>query len=153
MEVVHYLNMKKHLKGFTLIELLVAIAIIGILVTIATFAMQGARESARDARRKSDLEAIASALELYRSDCNGYPNSPLGATMTGSPVLPNPPSCSGTYMSAVPTDPQSSSRSYSYTKSGATYTLCAALEQPPTGSAPSGCGSCGVTCNYKIARP
>ena len=67
--------MKKIYKAFTLIELLVVISIIGILIAISIFGLSGARESARDARRKSDLELIRSGLELYKADCNTYPGS------------------------------------------------------------------------------
>jgi len=52
-------------KGFTLIELLVVIAIIGLLSTTIMTSLNGARIKARDARRKTDLEAVRKALELY----------------------------------------------------------------------------------------
>ena len=42
--------------GFTLIELLVTISIIGILIGLSVFGLQGARQSARDAKRKADLD-------------------------------------------------------------------------------------------------
>ena len=60
-------------SAFSLIELLVVIAIIAILLAVSAFGLQGSRASARDAKRKSDLEAIRSALELYKSDHNYYP--------------------------------------------------------------------------------
>lgn len=65
-------NIRKS-AGFTLIELLVVIAIIGILTAIGTFAYSSAQMRARDARRKSDLQMIQSALELYRYDNGNYP--------------------------------------------------------------------------------
>lgn len=60
-------NLVKVNKGFTLIELLVVIAIIAILSTIGLTLFNGAQQNARDARRKSDIDAIAAALEGKRS--------------------------------------------------------------------------------------
>jgi type II secretion system protein G len=140
-------------KGFTLVELLVVVAIISLLAAISLFALQGARQSARDTKRKSDLEIIRSGLELYRADCNNYPASiTYGSSLTGSG---SPITClaSNVYISKVPSDP-SSGRNYSYVRSGTTYTLCASLEQAPNPSmSTSGCGSCGVSCNYKVTGP
>ena len=137
-------------SAFTLIELLVVISIIGILVAVSAFGLQGARESARDARRKADLETIRSGLELYHSDCNVYPTgsgsvvSALGASLSGS--CPN----SITYIQSVPNDPISD-RNYYYSSDGSTYELCAAVETE-TGSA--GCaGSCGITCSLRLTNP
>ena len=123
--------MKKN-AGFTLIELLVVISIIGVLLAISLFGLQGARESSRDARRKADLEMIRGGLEIYKSDCNIYPAS-LGSSLVGSG---SPTSCAAanTYISSVPSDPLSPARVYTYTRlTTSTYTLCATLEQ--TGAA------------------
>lgn len=84
-------------SGFTLIELLVVIVIIGVLATLATVALSSAREKARDARRVSDIKQIMTALELYYSDANSYPN-----TITKD----SPIAYSGvTYMAKVPGNP------------------------------------------------
>ena len=139
-------------RGFTLIELLVVISIIGILMAISLFGLQGARESSRDARRKSDLELIRSGLEIYKSDCNIYPAS-LGSSLVGSG---SPTSCAitNTYISSVPVDPLSSARSYRYARiSTATYELCASLEQGGSTVTCGGSSNCGITCNYKITNP
>ena len=139
--------------GFTLIELLVVISIIGILISISLFGLQGARESSRDARRKSDLELIRSGLEIYKSDCNIYPAS-LGSSLVGSG---SPTSCAvaNTYISSVPKDPLDPNRLYPYSRpTTTTYILCASLENPPSPAVDvTGCGSCGLTCNYKVANP
>jgi general secretion pathway protein G len=141
-------------KGFTLIELLVVISIIGVLAAVSIFGLSGARESARDARRKSDLELIKSGLELYRADCNVYPSS---ITFDGNWDLigtGTPTSCAiaNTYITDVPTDPIPASRSYRYETTTSGYYLYAGLEQQGlsnyTGKT---CGS--VTCNHRISNP
>lgn len=137
-------------NGFTLIELLVTMGIIAILVSLSIFALQSARESARDAKRKADLEEIRTALELYRADCGHYPNA--NANQVPNP-LTGTGSCSGnTYMQEVPEDPVSGNI-YRYNRSSNTsYTLCAFLEG---GGSDAGCGSCGSAgaCNYKTTNP
>lgn len=105
-------------KGFTLIELMVVMAIIGILVGLTLTAFVGSRKSARDGKRKADLEEIRSALEMCRTDTGSYPGSvSFGGSLT----------CGGTtYMGFVPVDPiNSSPYIYTYSGGGNSYTLCA----------------------------
>lgn len=64
-------------RGFTLIELLVVIAIIGILATFIVASFTSAQKKARDAKRKSDLDAIKKALEIVKSNCDGSAYYPL----------------------------------------------------------------------------
>jgi general secretion pathway protein G len=61
--------------GFTLIELLVVIAIIGILSAVVLTSLNGARESARDAKRLSDVGQIQKALDMYYIDNDVYPTT------------------------------------------------------------------------------
>jgi len=61
---------KKNLRGFTLIELLVAMAIIGILVTVATSAVKYARSQAREAKAKNDIDEIYKAITMLATDGN-----------------------------------------------------------------------------------
>jgi len=139
-------------KGFTLIELLVAMTIAAVLMGLALVSYQGARKSARDGRRKSDLEQIRSALEMCRADTGSYPTS-----------IYDDVTCGGqTYLSGTPKDPVTNDP-YAYTPSPlncspsgtkcTSYTLCAALEVG--GGTVTGCSSCGsgVTCNYKVTNP
>ncbi|MGJ0531818.1 type II secretion system protein [Methylocystis sp.] len=61
-------------RAFTLIELLVVVAIIGLLASIVTTSLGGARRKAKDARRMADLKQIHMALEMYNTDHGSYPN-------------------------------------------------------------------------------
>lgn len=56
-------------KGFTLVELLVVIAIIGVLAAAILVSLAGTRPKARDARRKQDLDSIATGLARW-ADAN-----------------------------------------------------------------------------------
>lgn len=139
-------------KGFTLIELLIVISIIGLLMALSIFGLIGARESARDARRRTDLEQIRSGVEVFKADCNVYPAT-MGTTLTGNNSVPTCPT-TNVYISTVPTDPLSPARSYSYSSNGTTYEICASLESGGTTVTCGGSSSCGgSTCNYKVTNP
>ena len=114
---------KKLSKGFTLIELLIVIAIIGILTTILLVNLQGVRERARDARRKSDLDAIKKSLQIYYNDAQQYPDD-NSFRIVGCGTIAAPTACSWgsafetsspstSYMSSLPYGP---SNSASYTE-------------------------------------
>lgn len=140
------------IKGFTLIELLVVISIIGVLISLSFVGFSQTRVSARNSKRKADLEQIRSALEIYRNDCKTYPATLIqGAALTGLEA-----SCQGNiYMQQVPSDPSGSTYNYSYNRTGANaYILCSYLETGSGGNV-SGCGSCGsaVSCKYKVINP
>jgi prepilin-type N-terminal cleavage/methylation domain-containing protein len=74
--------------GFTLIELLIVVAIIAILAAIAVPNFLEAQTRAKVSRVKSDLRTMATGLESYNIDFNGYPpcNSfgvPINSTAPG----------------------------------------------------------------------
>ena len=95
--------MRNKNKGFTLIELLVVIAIIGLLASVVLLALNGARAKARDAKRIADIRQMASAMELYFNDINGYPTMTAGTLITTS-VLGQPP-INPNYIGLIPTAP------------------------------------------------
>jgi len=65
-------------KGFTLIELLVVIAIIAILAAIIFPVFSRVKDSAYRSSDLSNMNALRTALQLYRQDQGGYPPSLLG---------------------------------------------------------------------------
>lgn len=115
----------KSQKGFTLIELLIVIAIIGILAAVILIALAGARQRARDAARKSDVNNIRTAVEVFATDDpdGSYP-SPLSELVTGT----NP----SEYIQEGPAglvDPQGANYKYSVTTDLDSYCIGAALER------------------------
>lgn len=65
----------KKVKAFTLIELLVVIVIIGILAALIVLSLSAARAKAKDARAKSAVSDVATAVEMYIND---HENIPVG---------------------------------------------------------------------------
>jgi prepilin-type N-terminal cleavage/methylation domain-containing protein len=90
-------------SAFTLVELLIVITIIGILSVALIPRLVGAPARARDAQRRTDVQTIATALELYADDEGAYPAPPVGATacvgLDGFEALLTD------YLSSYPVDP------------------------------------------------
>ena len=59
------------------------IALIGILITVASVAYGNAQRKARDHQRKNDLETIRQALELFYQENGYYPAPDCSAGMFG----------------------------------------------------------------------
>jgi type II secretion system protein G len=105
----------KNNKGFTLIELLVVISIIGILTGLVTSNLTSSQARGRDGKRKSDLKAIATALEIYYNDYNTYPaprsnttcaNGTLGFGGSSTQCTFVDSTNTNTYMKLIPQDPR-----------------------------------------------
>lgn len=133
--------MKKN--GFTLVELLVVATIVLLMSAIAVVSYQTAQRKSRDSKRKTDLEQVRAALEMYRSDEELYP---IGDNFSNLITLLR----GSAYLSSTPTDP----RGYAYfynSSDGYTYTLCTYLEGEDPRTCSSSCGD--VTCNYGVTNP
>lgn len=68
----------KKVSGFSLVELLVVISIIAVIVGLALPNFLGARQRARDAKRKAELVELKQALRLYYNDYQNYPAAVSG---------------------------------------------------------------------------
>lgn len=60
-------------KGFTIIELLIVIVVIGILAGLVLNTFRGIQARARDTERQTDINAIATQLEVFHTDNGNYP--------------------------------------------------------------------------------
>jgi prepilin-type N-terminal cleavage/methylation domain-containing protein len=65
---------EKTAKGFTLIELMVVITIIAILSTVGLVLYSNAQKAVRFSKRMQDVQAIKTALEIYKNVTGTYPN-------------------------------------------------------------------------------
>lgn len=115
--------------GFTLTEILVSVTLVTILATIGFTLYSSAQVVGRDSRRKQDLQAIASALEIFYQDNKRYPCSkPTAAvgdnngweTSADTNWLYDLSPCTGvgtktsiapTFINLMPKDPKSNSTS------------------------------------------
>lgn len=95
--------MKK--SAFTLIELLIVVAIIAILAAIAVPNFMEAQVRAKVSRCKADMRTLATAIESYRVDNNGYPWYPDVVDHPFRGLTPATLSTPVAYISALPQDP------------------------------------------------
>lgn len=65
-------------SGFTLIEIMVVIVIIGILASVVVPRIMDNPDKARTAKAKHDIQALESALDIYRLDNYIYPTTDQG---------------------------------------------------------------------------
>lgn len=114
-------------KGFTLVELMVVIAIIAVLAAVGIAIFTSQQKTARDARRRADIDAYAAAYEATYANPN-Y-RALVGTDFAGG-VVPTDPTNSGTFV-------------YTITGSfpGPTYTVCAQLDAGSGGNSSNNTGT------------
>lgn len=66
------MKIQKKQKAFTLIELMIVVGIVGILAAIIVGSVSVGRQRARDARRRADMQRIATMFELYYNQNRTY---------------------------------------------------------------------------------
>lgn len=72
-------------SGFTLIEVMVVVIILGILATFVVPKLVGRTDDAKIVKAKVDIQAIETALKLYKLDNSKYPTTDQGLEALISP--------------------------------------------------------------------
>ena len=95
-------------RGFTLIEIMVVVVIIGLLATLVLPRVLGRQDQAMIAKAKVDIQAISSALKLYKLDNFNYPSTSQGLEALVKQPGGDPPAKNwkkGGYVERLPADP------------------------------------------------
>lgn len=80
-------TLSKQHKGFSLIELMIAVAIIGIITTIAYPSYQGFIVSTNRSAAQADLMSLAAAMERHKAASFSYKGAAASAADTGKPAI------------------------------------------------------------------
>lgn len=95
-------------QGFTLIEIMVVVVILGILASVIAPRIMDNPDKARVSKAKHDINALESALDVYRLDNFSYPTTEQGleALATKPTISPEPPNWKqGGYIKRLKKDP------------------------------------------------
>ena len=122
---------KDNQNGFTLVELLVVIVILAILGVVGMTLFSSTQSRARDAKRKSDIQAISKAFEANYVPGTGYTTT-LSATWFADQAIPQNPAPGGAAYN-------------SSSVSTSTYIYCATLENSTGNATTSTAGGLGAT--------
>ncbi len=103
----HRLPLKAQ-RGFTLIEIMVVVVILGILGALVLPNVMSRPDQAKATAARSDIQSIATALEIYRLDNARYPSTAQGleALVKRPALAPLPRNWNAQgYLKSVPIDP------------------------------------------------
>lgn len=95
-------------RGFTLIEILVVVTILAILAGLVVPQLMSYPEEARATRARQDLQALRTALDLYRMDNFNYPSTEQGLRALVQKPGGRPEAANwrtGGYLKDLPKDP------------------------------------------------
>lgn len=159
------ISSKKRLRlsagaGFTLVELLIVMGVIGVLASSLILIIDpiGQMGKARDAKIKSNVSQLQTALELYRSDCGNYPTS----ITSGGSLTSSTPTCSGysgpqiMYLQTIPAFAASPNFTYVPSSGNQIYTITACLEKNDTSDGTISHTACTINSYdraYRVTSP
>ena len=95
-------------SGFTLIEIMVVVVILGILASVVVPKIMDNPDKARVVKAKNDVQAMKSALDLYKLDNFNYPSTDQGLQALASKPSGSPEARNwkqGGYLDRMPKDP------------------------------------------------
>jgi len=150
--------MIKRKNGFTLMELLISISIIAILIVVGIVSYTSINKNSRDAKRRSDLEQIRSALEMYKADNGYYPSVGSGEWIDATTANLQATLVDSGYIASIPTDPKADTYKILMTSPQGSnyYGYCLSAKLEGLSEASSTCGS-SVTLygayNYGLRNP
>ncbi|MEN1728257.1 MAG: type II secretion system major pseudopilin GspG [Pseudomonadota bacterium] len=105
--------------GFSLIEILVVVVIIGILAAVVVPRVMDAPGEARSVKAAQDVQALVTALNMYKLDNFQYPSTEQGLDALIRQPSGQPPAANwkaGGYIDGLPNDPWG--RPYQYLNPG-----------------------------------
>jgi general secretion pathway protein G len=103
----------KHQRGFTLIEIMVVVVIIGLLAAFIVPQITGKVEQARVAKAKTDIQALDTALSMYKLDNFHYPPADAGlAALMIQPTGDAAKNWKGPYLKKLSRDPWNNDYQY-----------------------------------------
>jgi general secretion pathway protein G len=107
---------ERRARGFTLIEIMVVVVIIGLLAAIIAPQILGRVDDAKIAKAKQDIQAIETALTMYKLDTFQFPTTDQGlVALVQQPADPNVRNWrQGGYLKRVNKDPWGNDYQYSY---------------------------------------
>ena len=101
-------KISKGQRGFTLIEIMVVVVIIGVLGAIVVPQFMGRPDQAKVIAARTDIQAVATSLEMYRLDNGHYPSTLQGLEALSKRPAGNPPARNWNpqgYLKNLPVDP------------------------------------------------
>jgi general secretion pathway protein G len=78
MKLQHPSSPVRRRRGFTLLEMVIVLGIIAMIMGGAIFAMRGISSQAKPTQAKSDINAMLSAMSLYKINKGRYPTTQEG---------------------------------------------------------------------------